>query len=66
MNNGYIYEVKDEWIIERYSVNEKHKPIVSMWSFHQLKKDYSSVSKMDRESFMRIQKWLEFHPELLL
>lgn len=66
MNDGYIYEVENEWIVERYSVDQKHKPIVNMWSFHQLKKDDNSVSKMDRESFMRTKKWLGFHPELLL
>jgi hypothetical protein len=64
--NGYIYEIENEWIIERYAVYGKDKPIVNMWSFSHLKKDNDSVSKMDRESFARTKKWLDCHPELLL
>jgi hypothetical protein len=64
--NDYIYEVENEWIIERYGIYGKDKPIVNMWSFSQLKKDNDSVSKMDSESFVRTKKWLDYHPELLL
>jgi hypothetical protein len=64
--NGYIYEVENEWIIERYSMYGKDRPIVNMWSFNQLKKDNDSVSKMDRESFVRTKRWLDCHPELII
>lgn len=64
--NGYIYEIENEWIIERYGTYGKDKPIVNMWSFQSLKKDNDHVSKLDRESFMRTKKWLECHPELII
>lgn len=64
--NGYIYEVENEWVIERYGMYGKDKPIVNMWSLGQLKKDNDSVSKMDRESFTRTKKWLDGHPELII
>jgi hypothetical protein len=41
---SYIYEVENEWIVERYSVYGKDQPIVNMWSFGQLKKDEDCVS----------------------
>jgi hypothetical protein len=61
---NYSYELSDISVIEK---NDYFDSWVNIWFIYQLRKSEESISKLDRESFMRTKKWMfENYPELII